>query len=124
MLKIIKEYPTKTQYVHQETDYDCLLIDNQDGTYGIYVGLPPRHQYWKRKLSSFTEAGTSASLYFLNLNYASFCEHSNEETGVCHIPIKDKKTRVWWVGYTNVMGNALAIVDNIESLAYSLKILE
>ncbi len=119
MLKIIKEYPSKTQYVHQETDYDCLLIKNEDSTYGIFVGLPPRHLYWKESFERINKE------HGFTLDYSSFCTHTNEETGVCHVGIPDKKTRVWWVGYINTgVLHQNSVLYVLKKLSNQLKELE
>ncbi len=118
MLKTIHEFKNKTQFVHEETNYDCLMIWDS-GSYSIFVGLPPRHEYWKEDYNRINAIENS------RLDYSSFCEHTDEENGICHVPIKDKGTKVWWVGERALLSNGPQnIMEKLELLAFQMKYLE
>lgn len=116
MLTPIHIFDTKTQYIHEETGYDCLIIKNTEGTHDIFVGLPTNHHYWNKSHTLIPIEG---------LDYSSFCQHTDEKTGICHIGIPGKKTKVWWVGvFANYHDNIVDSQIELEKLAFKLKKLE
>lgn len=90
--------PDKVQWVHEETDLDCLIVRNRLGALCGYVGVPPGHPWHGLNYSKIEPEPEVHG----DLTFSSFCDEGVDietQAAVCHVPEPGRPDHVWWLGF-------------------------
>lgn len=85
--------PDKVQWQDEATGFPCLIVRNEVGALCGYVGISTQHPLYGK---DYDDAGLSIHG---GLTFAASCDHSDEATGICHVPAAGEPDNIWWFGF-------------------------
>lgn len=105
--------PDKTQFTDEATGLPCLTVRNHHGNWCGYIGVPEGHPFYGVSYSDCPLNGTPnlcTSRYCDHspgarvsvhggLTFSDFCQTSDPQHGICHVPDPGEPEKVWWLGF-------------------------
>lgn len=85
--------PDKRQWQDPTTGLPCLIVRGPLGALCGYVGLTDSHPLFQHDYDDVNVDVHGG------LTYANFCQPTEENHGICHLPDEGESDHVWWFGF-------------------------